>query len=386
MNLKFVANWNSFWMKEYGIPKGKGFFLFQCKEKYIDKLTPPFTKLNTLQVKALAEMQGHGEEYLKDLDIQLDIHYRRRTLDQNALMWALYEIEANEQNGGMSGSRDQVVTTADLYTADLNEWGEHEHIITTRKNLPAYTSEYHYIDHIIYGTTAYSLQEIKERAIGDDETIEIEVIRGTSKFNTIQMAAWIERIFNRLAHGGVSIENSSAIADYWLKFRKDLNDNQIIMHDTLMTKAEYKELQPSCEACGQYIVDKGHLAHIKAVGMGNDRTEELTRNYTSNWLHLCVKCHIGEQHQNGWKALLKIHDHLDYKVSHALNISYAPLEAEEDLKVIAEVIEEAPEYTTKEQIISAFNAGLIEKEKACQALDEIGSDGTIIEPMWIGIF
>ncbi len=374
--LKFTGNWNSFWMKEYSIPKGKGFVLLQMKESYIDKVSPAFKKLNDLQVKALAEMQGPGEDYLKDLDFTMEFHYRKRTLDQNALMWSLYEIEANEQNGGMSGHKDQMVTMEELYLADLNEHGEIEYVKTTRKNLPAYTAEYSHMVDITYMENAYSLEEIKKIEIADEDIIEIKAIRSTSKFNTLQMGIWIDRIFNRLAYAGVSMEHTSEIADYWLKFKEDLNNNKVVLHDTLMSKDEYRQLNPSCEACGNYIVDSGHLAHIKAVGMGNDRTEELPRNYTSNWLHLCVKCHIGEQHNDGWTEFLEKHSHLSHKVNTALKREYEPLETE-IVKPNEELIKDA---------ITAYNAGEIDKHEACQLIDELGGDGTIIDKKWIGIY
>jgi hypothetical protein len=101
-----------------------------------------------------------------------------------------------------------------------------------------------------------------------------------------------------------------------------------------MTKEEYKSYTPICEACGLFIQEgEGDLAHIQSIGMGNNRTKEPKKNYTSNWLHLHREpCHLKDWHQDGIKNFLKKYKHLTYKVNTALKRKYKPLDNIEIIK------------------------------------------------------
>ncbi len=305
--IKIKANWSAGWHENFNIPKG--YLLFKYDPVYRKNLGKVLMKLEECQQKQYKELYQQNtkvkdEEYLRDLIVSIEYHYKKRTLDQNALMWSLYTIEANEMNGGMQGSKSQMVTADELYENDLNECGERETITT--KNTEYYRSEYKVVN----------VHEEK------DEFYTMHVIRGTSKMNTKEMATWIDRIFNRIAENGVQVTNPGDIQLYWNEWRQHLNDNKITIHDKVLSQKEYKELNPICEACGAMIVDIGQLSHIKAIGMGGDRTKEPKYNHTSNWLHMCDECHNKIWHQKGIAAFLKQFKHLTYKVNTALAKEY----------------------------------------------------------------
>jgi hypothetical protein len=279
--IKFVGNWCTHYQN--GVPKG--YLCIKPKDTYINNIGKALNKLNDIQFK---------KNELKDLDIKIEIHYKKRTLDQNALMWSLYTIEANEHNAGMSGDKSQNVTTQELYENDLIEHAPVVKLQCSKDFLGVLKSEY--------------------KVIGEQEEnnkIIVTALITTSKFNTKQMAEWIDRIFNRLVYNGISVTNPVDIQDYWLKWRESLNKNKIFLHDN-NTDQEYKNNNPICEACGEYIGDgSGHLAHIKSRGAGG-------KDHPDNYLHLCVKCHLGIQHANGFKELIKKYTHLSNKVGLAL--------------------------------------------------------------------
>ena len=441
--IKILANWSARMQKEFNIPKG--FLVIQYKRIYREALGKVLLELNKYQESKYLALKGKGEvfeegDYLRDLEIDIEYHYRKRTIDQNALMWELYDIEANELNGGKSGAKDQTVTKDELYLGDLNDYGEHDIITTRRKNYSYFMEEYKIIEAVVIDNKEYSVQAFLQMELPDEYPITLHVIRGSSKFNTKEMSIWIDRQFNRLAYNGVQVTNPGQIKAYWHKWRQYINDQRIVIHDSILTQQEYKALNPICEGCGEFIGNgTGHLHHIKTIGMGGDRTKEPFKNYASNWLHFCVTCHIEDWHKVNYKAFLKDHKWLTYKVLTALNRNYSPIVLTEDEKSLSddaeitknekaiEYVDPGPQDTEKRvyyhpescslfvdvyplQVKSNDDGLLVElarvsekvrikdivldmlvkeaisKKDACLVFEEIGLDPLEIDPAWIGIF
>lgn len=385
--IRFVGTWSSFWQKEHQIPRG--FLLIKYKNNYRKSLGTVLMKLDDYQEKKHKALIEKGEQcveddYLQDLEFDLEYHYRKRNLDQNALMWSLYEIESNEMNGGQKGHKDQTVKAMDLYLADLEEWGERETITTRRKNLSYYLDEYKIIEAVVLDNAKeMSVQDCIKINMDSNDRITLRVIRGTSKLNTKEMAQWIDRIFNRMAYNGVQVTNPGDIENYWLKWKQHINDNKIVIHDTIMTQKEYKDFNPICEACGKFIGNgTGELAHIKAVGMGGNYTNEPYKNYSSNWLHLCsIPCHREIWHGKGVKQFLKEFRHLVYKVNTALNRDYDDIIKEGE----AVTVEPTKDDSIK-KVKDLYASGKIDKDEACLQLNKLGGDPYEINPDWIGMF
>ena len=314
--IRFLATWCSNYQKLLNIPRG--YIVFRYNEFYRKSLSKVLLKIDGWQNK---RKEKFPNDFLKSLEIEIEYHYRKRTLDQNNLMWLLYTIEANEANGGQSGSEEQLVAPEELYLNDLYNFGEREIINTKRKNLGYYLGEYKIIEMIITDEgKEFSLKKYLKLNINNEERMTIRVIRGSSKFSTLEMSQWVDRLFNRLAHNGVQVTNPGEIENYWHTWKMYLNENKIILNDKIMTQKEYKNHNPICEACGKYIQHgNGELAHIKSVGMGVDRNKEPYYNYPFNWLHLCAHpCHRKHWHEWGVKKFIQKYKHLEYKIKFAL--------------------------------------------------------------------
>lgn len=293
----FDGNWSLKYHKQFKIPKG--FIIFKVLENSLHRYKKQFEKLESRQL--------NGAELIK-IEVKGDIFFKKRSLNQNSLMWSLYSIEANEMNAGLSGHKDQNVTADYLYEADIKNYAPTFGMKLKKEDLERFKRLYNRIE------------IVNEQ----DNILVLKVTLGTSHFNTREMTEWIERQFNRMAYMGLSLENADSISKYWLDWQNHLNDNEIIIHDEIMTKKEYKVLHPSCQATGEFIGHEGgEVAHIQAIGMGGN--EELEKNYASNWLHVKTEIHRDIIHGQGWEEFLKQFPHLTYKVRTALKREYQPL-------------------------------------------------------------
>lgn len=300
--ITFIGNWYT--GLQDNIPRG--ILAIKPKDIYRKNIGTVLKKLNELQ-------QKNGE--LRDLKIKIEFHYRKRTLDQNSLYWALLTIQSNEMNGGMQGKKSDMTTPEQLHEAYLLEYGEREIIKTARKNLSYYRQKKR-IEFIIIDNQKIPLHSFlgSEKDNLLEQYITLQVIRGTSEYTTKEMASRIDMVFNEICAGGVNVTQPGDIHNYWVEWRQHLNDEKIILHEEKMTQQQYKEKNPICEGCGTKPGEQ--LAHIAAKGMGGKVEPE--KEDPSNWLHLCSDCHTGIIHQKGWSEFLKIHPHLKYKVNSAL--------------------------------------------------------------------
>jgi hypothetical protein len=277
--ISFIGNWSAKWQTEFNVPRG--YLLIKPHEAYVKSIGAGLKKLNDDQIKKAT---------LRDVDVTFDIHYMKRTLDQNATMHALYEIFANEENCGKVGK--DCVTAWGLYNRDLMEYAPRIEMFVNPGEFEWIKTEYRIID-----TEKYDKARNK---------YYLKIVVTTSHFNTVQMAQWLDMLFRRAAEMGVT--NPNEIRDYWLKWRKFLSEEKIILHDDL-TEDEYRQKNIICEACGS---GQGlQLAHIKA---GHHPDE----HKPWNWLLLCHDCHIGVQHPKGFTELIKKASHLKLKVENAL--------------------------------------------------------------------
>ena len=307
-NITFTFTWCEAFQK--GIPKG--FFAL--------KPDPVYHKTMKIYLNKLTEYQKNKGE-LKEQKARFEYYYQKRSDVQNRLYWSLRTIQANEMNAGKKGKG--MVTAEQLHEDYLKEYGEREIIITQRKNLSRYLTDYR-VESVVVDLEKIPIHEFLERKIqiDDREYIKIQFIRGTSKMNTKEMALVIEQVFDEIWETGV--EESGDIHNYWVEWSQYLNDNKIVLHDEMMSREQYKAKKKMCEACGSNPGQQ--LAHIQAVGMGGK--EEFEKNHPSNWLHLCNDCHIEDSHRTGWNDFMKRFKHLRYKIKTALNRDYSDLKGE----------------------------------------------------------
>lgn len=185
-----------------------GFLLLAYeKEKYRKPLGRYLLRLDEWE-------KNHND--IREILVELQIRYKERSLDQNALLWALYTIEANEQNAGMAGSVEQMVTKEELYDADLENWGEKDVVTTEVRRLHYYLTHYRLVRYQQAEVGFIKINEdVKRLLMGLDPAtrITLQITRGTSQYNTVEMARHLDGVFNRLAET-VGISNSDQIALY----------------------------------------------------------------------------------------------------------------------------------------------------------------------------
>lgn len=186
----------------------RGFLLLAYdKKKYRPALGKFLMNLDTWE-------KEHND--IREIEVSLEIRYKDRSLDQNALMWALYEIEAAEQNGGIVGTREQMVDKMELYEADLENWGERDQVTTIIGRLHYYLTKYRIVRYQCqYGMFLKIGVEEKKMLMSLDPKSEIvlQTTRGTSDYNTVEMARHIDGIFNRLSET-VGISDTGQLSLY----------------------------------------------------------------------------------------------------------------------------------------------------------------------------
>jgi hypothetical protein len=303
--LKAVVHWSAFWQHRYKIPKG--YLLLRYAPRYRKNVAAALSKLDEYQKSKLPEnyTQQEWEDALRTIDMTLDIHYKKRSLDQNALMWSLYEIEANELNGYRKSA--DMETAEHIYEMDMKTFAPRLQLRIPEEKLE-------------YLKRTYSMVEILTSTHGGD--VEAMVYVTSSLWNSKEMHDHLEMIFDRLSMAGVDLKATADISHYWMEWQAALNEQKVILHDDLYTVDEYKDLVKNCEACGCAVWhdDVGSsAAHIKAVGMGGGR---VNKYHGSELMHLCDTDHAKYDNGKGRDKFLEEFPHLTYKVSTALRRDY----------------------------------------------------------------
>ena len=268
--LHTVINWSSRYHREFNIPKGKGFLLIKYKEKYKKNVEKALLKLDQWQEKKIAELDDpeRWESILRDLDDKWEIHYKKRSLAANDLMWSLYDIEANVMNAGHQST--DMETPEHIYELDMEHFAPKFGVSLKPEDMELLKRQ-------------YSMIEITARPAG---RVQATVYLTSSHWDSKEMHRHLEMQFDRLSEAGVNIEESADISHYWLEWRQNLNDEKFVLHDELYTIAEYQELVKNCEACGDPVWHEGvggSVVHIKAVS----KDDSEGKYNGSRLLHLC---------------------------------------------------------------------------------------------------
>jgi hypothetical protein len=282
MKIKFRATWSQ--ENQAGVKKG------------ILALVPDAEYVHMVG-KFLTEAKG------KPFEVDMKTGVKERNLDQNALMWSLYRIEAREHNGGREIGE---VKPEALYEADLLQHAPRAVMDVDRQTAVAIRAEYRVV--------------AEEPA---ESGVKMILIMSTSHFTTVQMADWINMIFDRLAENGLEISTSADVASYWKEWRGYLNFSGISLHEDATTLDEYKAATPICEATGEYIGTGGSLAHICARGMGGN--PEAWKDTPANWLHLSDKAHAELDNGKGLTEFLRNYPHLKSKIDAAMSRTPEPV-------------------------------------------------------------
>lgn len=227
------------------------------------------------QVKAFLQnlKSKEGKEWKDRLLVDTtELYYKRRSLEQNSLMWALLTILSMEVY--------QDKTHPDVLYQDM--------------------------------LNATAPREVS-KLTGNDY-----VIKTSSKQTTIEFSRGVEWIIQQLMDIGFSFTEETDFIRYWNDWQDWRSEQKTDpLTGTYKSIEDYREKVCYCEACLIGIKPKsgdGHMAHIVSKGATNI---QLNVDDLWNFIHLCTKCHIGIQHQNGWKKLLRKSPHLLWRVNAA---------------------------------------------------------------------
>ena len=156
-----------------------------------ERLNKFLTKYSALVDDAIRA--GRGDIFL---DVVLDLE-RRRSLDANALMWALYTVIADYLN---SESRDRKrVTTKELYDADMEEWAPKASITVPMKWAAAIIAaiERAEDDALFHGKV------VKRSPVAGGE-ITLEIWKTSSYWTVSEMNRHIDRLIMAIGDLGIS--------------------------------------------------------------------------------------------------------------------------------------------------------------------------------------
>lgn len=121
---------------------------------------------------------------------------KRRSLNQNAMMWALLRIMADHE--------DTFRSAEDCYADMLELFGARYEVFAVDKRAVDYLRVENRV--------------VKPIELMGGDMVTVKVIEGSSGFTTAEMSAFIERIFDTLAEMGV---NDPEVTDYWRRWRED---------------------------------------------------------------------------------------------------------------------------------------------------------------------
>lgn len=154
-------------------------------------------KASRFQLRQLTEaLREMSKGFPLRLRVTVEKEPKQRSLNQNAMMWALLRIMADHDSTFRSAE--------DCYADMLELFGARYDIFDVDKRAVDYLR--------IEGRV------IKPIELIDDQRITVKLIFGSSTFTTAEMSDFIDRIFDTLAEMGV---NDAEVTDYWRRWKAD---------------------------------------------------------------------------------------------------------------------------------------------------------------------
>lgn len=187
----------------------------------IDKIDSRQTDGNSyITIKIAKESQYNVKPILKDIcDIMqrgkavtaaFDIKKTKRTLDQNALLWALLTLYAEALGGGRRGS----VQPEDIYYQMLNKYGVAQFLVIQSEAVETLRMHYRDIKVIDDAVVVRNGKRTPAKLV--------KCILGSSRYDTKEMAQLIDGVFDELAAIGVDAQQSRVLSDHlkeWNDFK-----------------------------------------------------------------------------------------------------------------------------------------------------------------------
>lgn len=146
-------------------------------------------------VKAMEELIANEKDLFT---LTVDPYKTKRSLEQNALLWALLEIMASE----LSGTRKGGVLAEDCYVDMLELAGaKYEYMMCTKEAFSFLKSQFR----------ATKVMETREGKDGKPMFV-VKCFYGSSKMDTKEMTVLIDTVFQRLEEMGISDEYQADVS------------------------------------------------------------------------------------------------------------------------------------------------------------------------------
>lgn len=161
--------------------------------------------VNNQSKYAVKQIMNDLQKNEKELSITIDYQKRHRTLDQNALMWALLTEFAYHQNGGRRGG----ITEEELYIQMLHKYGQVKFLLIKEEAVESLKNDYKDIvvinKGLKYQGSLYA---------------EVKCIIGSSNevYDTKRMAELIDGILDEMAKAGIETANKRDLEEQWRNY------------------------------------------------------------------------------------------------------------------------------------------------------------------------
>jgi len=206
-----------------GVTKSDNLLILRYPELYRDKIRAEMRKIVEKNAKNLA----NGKEPV-EIEVNLDIHYAKRSLDQNAWLWAAHTLEANIINGHRSAWTDRQkvqwreagTVTPEMIHEDYMEQFAPRGFIDVE---PGFVSA---VRSMVNETMGRVIEETWQP---DIQRMRFVILKTSSYMNVAEFCQLAEKVKESLLAYGIDLDSA---ADY---------KNLMTDLDTLKREAEKKE-------------------------------------------------------------------------------------------------------------------------------------------------
>lgn len=148
---------------------------------------------------AVKQLMNSLRDNKKDLSITIDFNVKKRTLDQNALLWALLTEYAYQLNGGRKGG----ITEEEIYYKALTKYGIAVFLFVKEEAVEQLQMSYK------------DVQVIDKGKIKGKVYAYCKCIIGSSSYDTKQMGNLIEGILDDMEEAGINTPDKVALEEEW---------------------------------------------------------------------------------------------------------------------------------------------------------------------------
>lgn len=199
MVLKFPATLDVSDYKQHNITKFDDLFCIRYDPAYRDKVRAELRKVNEKNEANKAS----GKEPVQ-LDVVIDIHYKKRSLDQNSWLWMAHELEARMVNTKDQTWRDEhgitwykpgAITSEEIHESYMERFAPRATILVDPDNVE-------YLRRMLTETTGRVVSETWIPQIGKMEFI---IWKTSSYMNVAEFCQLAEKVKESLLSYGVDL-------------------------------------------------------------------------------------------------------------------------------------------------------------------------------------